>query len=76
MLFESCDAFASPKKITEPYPGTHKGDLIHSFIDSIIARDTSKAEVTKQDVFDTMSVCFAIEKATSQESFIQVNLFK
>ena len=76
LLFESCDNNISPKKITDPYPGTHKGDLINSFLDSIITGDTFKAEVTKHDVFKTMSVCYAIEKATSKENFVKVNPFK
>jgi len=76
LFFESCDTNIQPQKITDPYPGTHKGDLINSFLDSIITGDTYKAEVAKHDVFKTMSVCFAMEKAASEESFIKVNPFK
>jgi len=74
MLFESRDASVEPERITAPYPGTQKGDLINSFLDSIL--NGSEAEVSMQDVFETMSVCFAIEKATYQEGFVSVDYIK
>ena len=43
------------------YPGTHKGDLLPSFIDAILGRGA--AEVTERDVFDSLCVCLAIEKS-------------
>jgi predicted dehydrogenase len=45
----------------EPYPGIHKGDLISSFAESILTG--APAEVTEVDVFNTLSVCLAIEAA-------------
>jgi len=33
-------------------------------------------KVSMQDVFETMSVCFAIEKATYQEGFVSVDYIK
>lgn len=62
-LYESRDQWQY-KKIDAAYPGVQKGDLIHSFVDSIIS--DSKAEVTREDVFNTMSVCFAMEKSMQQ----------
>ncbi len=66
MLFESRDPSQSGRKIKAPYPGAQKGALIHSFVDSILNR--SQAEVTLEEIFETMSVCFAIEKAAHQSS--------
>lgn len=47
--------------VTSAYPGVHKGDLIHSFVESIVSG--APARVTAADVFDTLAVCFAIERA-------------
>jgi len=65
-LFESRDPVKKGKKITTPYPGVEKGGLIFSFVESILNR--SSAEVTVDDIFKAMSVCFAIEKATTNQS--------
>lgn len=58
-------------KITAAYPGTHKGDLIYSFVDSILTGEP--AQVTTNDVFNSMSICLAIEKATQQPGAVAVN---
>ena len=51
--------------IEEPYPQKEsRENLIHTFIDSI-SNDLIVPLVSSQDVFDTMSVCFASEKAMS-----------
>lgn len=47
--------------VDAPYPGVHKGDLIHSFVESIVSG--TPAAVTTDDVFETLAVCFAIERA-------------
>lgn len=64
---------AAPQKIKEAYPGVKKGALIPSFV-NLILRGTP-AEVSTEDVFKTMSVCFAIEKAMHQGKPIKVNYF-
>ncbi len=71
LLFEARDPAKEPKKITAAYPGTHKGDLIFSFIKSILSG--SQAEVSTDDVFYSMSVCLAIEKATHQSNPVIIN---
>ena len=49
--------------IEEPYPQKEsRENLIHNFIDSI-SDESAVPLVSSQDVFDTMSVCFASEKA-------------
>ena len=54
-------------EVTEKYPArSHKGDVITSFIDSIVDLD-AKPVVSCDDVFATMSVCFAAEKSIQDE---------
>jgi predicted dehydrogenase len=69
-LIESRDPDHKGTQITEEYPGTHKGDLIYSFVDSIV--HGTCAEVTTDDVFDTMSVCFAIEQSLAEGQPVRV----
>lgn len=64
LWYDSTDPEAPVHKMTGAYPGVHKGDLIYSFIDSIVG-DTD-CLVTKDDVFNTMSVCFAMEKSIAE----------
>ncbi|OGW83050.1 MAG: hypothetical protein A2987_01830 [Omnitrophica bacterium RIFCSPLOWO2_01_FULL_45_10] len=71
LLFESRDLAKKPREINKAYPGVCKGDLILSFVDSVLG--TAKAEVTEEDVFNTMSVCFAIEKAAKKGRPVQVD---
>jgi predicted dehydrogenase len=70
-LYESRDKNQIPKKITAAYPGAHKGDLIYSFVDSIITG--SEAKVSTEDVFSSMSVCLAIEKAIQRSETVKVD---
>jgi predicted dehydrogenase len=60
-LFTSRDANVSPVRIDTAYPGVHKGALIADFVKAIV--DRSRAEVTEEDVFASLSVCFAIERS-------------
>jgi predicted dehydrogenase len=50
-----------PETLDTAYPGVHKGDLIHSFAEAIL--HGSQPEVTEDDVFHTLDVLFAIERA-------------
>lgn len=61
MLYDSRDPQAPPHCMREAYPGVRKDALIGGFIESI-ARG-APAPVSEADVFDTMSVCFAIEQS-------------
>ena len=56
--------------INTPYPGAAKGELIYSFIDSIV--NNTVAEVGIEDVFQSMSVCFAIEQAVTDKCKVKV----
>ncbi len=70
LLFESRDPQAPPREVPEPYPGVHKGELIRSFVDSILGR--GEAEVSVEDAFRCMSVCFAVEKAAGGAGAVSV----
>lgn len=69
-LFESRDPTKAGRKITTVGHAKHEGELVYSFVDSILNR--SQAEVTLEDIFKTMSVCFAIEKAMQQPDSVVV----
>jgi predicted dehydrogenase len=60
-----------PKAIDAAYPGVHKAALIPSFVDSIL--NGRSALVTQDDVFKSMSVCFALEKAAQEGGPVTVN---
>ncbi|MFH1287793.1 MAG: Gfo/Idh/MocA family oxidoreductase [bacterium] len=70
LFFKSRSKNYLPEEIEAAYPGVHKGDLIYSFIDSI--SNGSQAEVTQEDVFKAMSVCFAIEEAMNKGNTVKV----
>lgn len=50
-----------PHFIDTKYPGINKGDLIFNFIESIF--DSSKSEITLEDIFSSLAVCLAIDKS-------------
>jgi predicted dehydrogenase len=60
-LFHSRDKTISPERIDTAYSVAAKGDLIESFVGSILSE--APAEVTTDDVFESMSVCLAVEKS-------------
>lgn len=64
---------ARPQRVTTAYPGVHKGDLLHSFVASIVSG--ARAVVPGEDVFETMAVLFAIEQATASGETVTVRPF-
>lgn len=62
-LWRSRDPATPPERLETPYPAVAKGALIPSFVERIL-RGTP-AVVTEDDVFRTMSVCFAIDRAVA-----------
>jgi predicted dehydrogenase len=69
---DSRDPKAIPTDIVEEYPGvTEKGKVIASFIDSIVD-ETIEPIVPIDDVFDTMSVCFAAERSIEEGKPIEI----
>ncbi len=69
-LYRSRDPKVEPEVMDAAYPGVHKGDFLLSFIDAIL--DNGQPEVTAQEIFAAMSVCFAIEKAVQRNEMITV----
>lgn len=63
-LWTSRDPGQQPEMLDSPYPGVEKGALIYSFIEEIIG--CGVADVSTDDVFKTMSVCLAINRAVSE----------
>lgn len=61
-MVRSRDPRDTPEFIQDDYPGREQGDIIHSFVNSIIHADT-EAIVPAEDVFKAMSICFAAEEA-------------
>jgi len=62
-LYRSRDPQTLPEELDDPYPGSFKGDLIPSFVASLL--DGSDAEVPGGDVLDAMAVSLAIERAVT-----------
>lgn len=70
---ESSNPAALPSDITEEYPAKkERHKVINSFIDSILD-DTVQPLVPCNDVFDTMSVCFAVEKGMNESGSVRVD---
>ena len=56
--------------VADAYPGVHKGDLLHSFVDACLGR--GQAAVTEKDVFAALSVCFAIERSLADQRPVDI----
>ena len=69
-LYTSRDPSQLPSPVTAAHPGAAKGDLIASFLDSILGH--GEAEVTADDAFAALSVCFAIERARLEGTIVPV----
>lgn len=72
----SRDAQVSPTAINDAYPGSAKGDMLPSFVRSIL--DGTTPDVTAQEVIDVMSVSLAVERSLStglpeRVSHLQIN---
>lgn len=59
----SRDPHVPPTAINDDYPGAAKGDMLPSFVKSIL--DGVTPDVTAQEVIDVMSISLAIEKSLS-----------
>jgi len=60
-LYKSRNPSDSFEKINAQYKSNNKGELVYDFVDSIFSNSTPM--VSTDDVFKTMSVCFAMEKS-------------
>lgn len=62
-LYRSRDPETPPEILDDPYPGSFKGDLIPSFVSSLL--DGGMAEVSRTAVLDAMAVSLAVERAAA-----------
>ena len=70
LVYTSREPGAEPKRLTTAYPGTHKGDLIDSFVDAV--QGGAPPEVPADDVLRAMAVSLAIDEAVRQGGPVQV----
>ena len=73
-ISSSRDPEAPLEKLKIPYPGCNKGDLIASFIDSIKGRKNQA--VTKDDLFNTLSICLAIDQSYQSSTSMAIDYLK
>lgn len=73
LFYSSRDPNDEPLHLCSEYPGVHKGDLIYSFIDAVI--NNTRPIVTIDDVFKTMSVCFAMEESMQTRKPVNVKYY-
>jgi len=69
-LITSRESTAEPEVIDSAYPGVEKGVLIHNFVDSLLGK--ARAFVSENEIFDVMSVCFALEESMQTSQPVQV----
>lgn len=56
--------------IRTPYPGVHKGALLAEFLGALVGREVTHPTV--DEIFDGLSVCFAIQESARTGKSIQV----
>ena len=64
---------ATMKGDSSVYPGANKGDILPSFIDSVLTN--SVPDITAQDVVDVMAVSIAVEKSLKLRAPVNVNYY-
>tara|TARA_A100001015_G_scaffold319008_1_gene440622 strand:- start:1930 stop:2961 length:1032 start_codon:yes stop_codon:yes gene_type:complete len=69
--FHSRDPSADVEKINDTYPGASKGDMLPSFVKSLL--DGTPAEISEKEVLDAMAVSLAIEKSIKTKKLEQVD---
>lgn len=71
LFYTSRNPDESPRQLDTAYPGVKKGELVFSFIESIL-HEGKKPLVTSEDAFQAMAVCFAIEQAVKEGNSVVV----
>jgi predicted dehydrogenase len=74
LLYTSRETGTEPQRLTTAYPGTHKGDLIDSFVDAV--QGGPPPEVSANDVLRAMAVSLAIDEAVRGNGPVQVAQFE
>lgn len=70
-LYTSRDSAREPERLETPYPGTQKGDFLYNFIEAILG--DQEPEVTRDEIFRSLAVCFAIDRAVAESRVIEVS---
>lgn len=70
LLYRSKDSKDAPEEMNEDYPGYQKGDMLCRFVSSILGE--GEAEVMADEVFDTMSICLAMEQAVLENRQVKI----
>ena len=60
--FKSRDPHIKPDNVMDEYPGVRKDALLNEFLENLI-NPSSVLSISTQDIMDSMSVSFAIEKS-------------
>ncbi len=61
-----------PGKLNLEYPAKEKRYMIYNFVDAILD-ENKKPDVTADEVFQTMSVCYAVEKSLEENRPVTVS---
>lgn len=61
LWLETSDPKRPPAELDDAYPGVKKGDLIPSFLDSILTG--AEPEIDEEEVFHAMEACLAIDES-------------
>ena len=70
-IYHSSSKCTQPELIDTQYPGCGKGDLLNTFaVDLLLERDS---EISQSEVFETVSVCFAVEQSLQTNSPVDVD---
>ena len=69
-LYESREPGTKPTIIDAPYRGMQKWALIQGFVDAIL--QGGRCEVAEEEIFETMCVCFAIERSLQESRPVKV----
>lgn len=70
IVYRSRDPETPPDPLDTAYPAAAKGDAIPSFIDAILGHGSPSVDI--DDVFNCLSVCFAIEEAAHKGGTVNV----
>ena len=72
-LYKMFDPSKEYELIKSEYPGVDKGDLIENFIDAI--KNDKEPQISKKEIFNSMSICFAIEESMQTGKIKRFNTF-
>lgn len=72
LLWTTRDPADAPVRLDTDYPAKDKGKLLPDFVESIL--NDRPPLTTTQEVFETMAVCLAIEKAVQHKGPVEVSM--